>query len=149
MTVTKAPSRESARAAADLKVTVGRLVRRLRQAHEVGELTLSETSVLSRLDRDGPAAPSLLAECERVRPQAMTSTLAALEERGLVIRTRDAADGRRVVMTLTAAGRAVIHDRRSASTERLALALESEFTAPERRKLLAVMPLLDRLAERL
>jgi cytidylate kinase len=113
--VTKAPSRESARAAADLKVTVGRLVRRLRQAHEVGELTLSET----------------------------------LEERGLVIRTRDAADGRRVVMTLTAAGRAVIHDRRSASTERLALALESEFTAPERRKLLAVMPLLDRLAERL
>lgn len=32
-------------------------------------------------------APGLLADTERVRPQAMTTTLAALEQRGLVTRT--------------------------------------------------------------
>jgi DNA-binding MarR family transcriptional regulator len=147
--VTKAPERESARAAAELKIAVGRLVRRLRQAHAVGELTLSEMSVLSRLDRDGPAAPSALAESERVRPQAMASTLAALEQRGMVGRTPDAVDGRRVVMAVTDAGRAVIHDRRSASVARIALALEEGFTTAERRRLLAAVPLLERLAERL
>ncbi|GAB2965478.1 MarR family transcriptional regulator [Amycolatopsis acidiphila] len=145
----KTPSRESARVAAELKVAVGRLVRRLRQAHAPGELTLSEMSVLSRLDREGPAAPGALADAEAVRPQAMASTLAALEQRGMVDRAPDAADGRRVVMTPTEAGRAVIHDRRSASVQRLALALEEGFTAAERRELLAVVPLLERLAEQL
>ncbi|TVT16815.1 MarR family transcriptional regulator [Amycolatopsis acidiphila] len=106
-------------------------------------------SVLSRLDREGPAAPGALADAEAVRPQAMASTLAALEQRGMVDRAPDAADGRRVVMTPTEAGRAVIHDRRSASVQRLALALEEGFTAAERRELLAVVPLLERLAEQL
>lgn len=143
------PSREAARTAAGLKVAVGRVVRRLRQAHEVGDLTLSEMSVLSRLDREGAAAPTALAEAERVRPQAMAATLATLEQRGMVARTRDTTDGRRVVMTLTDAGRAVIHDRRSASVERMALALDSAFTPAERRQLLAVVGLLERLAEQL
>jgi DNA-binding MarR family transcriptional regulator len=79
----------------------------------------------------------------------MASTLAALEQRGMVARSPDADDGRRAVMTLTPAGREVIHDHRSASVELLTLALQAEFTPAERRKLLAVVPLLDRLAERL
>jgi DNA-binding MarR family transcriptional regulator len=144
----EAPSQESARVAAELKIVVGRIARRLRQAHEVGELTLSEISVLSRLEREGPAAPGALAQSERVRPQAMAATLGTLEERGMVTRTPDAADGRRAVMTLTGPGRAVIQDRRTASILRMAHALD-EFTMAERRKLLAVVPLLDRLAERL
>lgn len=144
----EAPSQESARVAAELKIVVGRIARRLRQAHEVGELTLSEISVLSRLEREGPAAPGALAQSERVRPQAMAATLGTLEERGMVTRTPDAADGRRAVMALTGPGRAVIQDRRTASILRMAHALD-EFTMAERRKLLAVVPLLDRLAERL
>lgn len=144
----EAPSQESARVAAELKIVVGRIARRLRQAHEVGELTLSEISVLSRLEREGPAAPGALAQSERVRPQAMAATLGTLEKRGMVRRTPDAADGRRAVMTLTGPGRAVIQDRRTASILRMAHALD-EFTMAERRKLLAVVPLLDRLAERL
>jgi DNA-binding MarR family transcriptional regulator len=149
MAVLKTPSRESARVAAELKVAVGRLMRRLRQAHEAGELTLSEMSVLSRLDREGPAAPGALADAEGVRPQAMATTLAALEQRGMVHRTPDPTDRRRVVMTLTDTGRAVIHDRRSATVRRLACALEEGFSTDERRELLAVVPLLERLAERL
>ena len=44
--------------AADLRLAVGRIARRLRQTHGAGDLTLSEASVLSRLDRDGATPAS-------------------------------------------------------------------------------------------
>ena len=52
--------------ASELRIVVGRLVRRLRQLHEEGDLTLSELSVLARLDQSGPLPARLLAEQERV-----------------------------------------------------------------------------------
>lgn len=134
---------------AALRLSVGRIARRLRQAHAVGDVTLSEVSVIARLDRDGPDSPGSLAELERVRPQAMATTLAGLEERGLVSRRPDASDRRRVVMTVTEAGRKVLADRRSESVQRLGAVLGGQFTAEERRRLVEVLPLLDRLAERL
>jgi DNA-binding MarR family transcriptional regulator len=140
---------ELVRAASDLRVTVGRIARRLRQAHAVGELTLSEVSVLYRLEHQGATSPGVLADEERVRPQAMGATLAALEQRELVQRHPDEIDRRRVTMSVTAAGRAVLVDRRSESTQRLARAIGAEFSPAEQRKLLAALPLLDRLAERL
>jgi DNA-binding MarR family transcriptional regulator len=135
--------------ALDLRLALARIVRRLRQAHEPGELTLSEISVLSRLDRDGPATPGALANGERVRPQAIGTTLAALEQRGLVARTPDPGDGRRVSMSATEAGRLLLLDRRSASTRRMTKALAEGFTPEERRRLATVIPLLDRLADSL
>ncbi|MDX3094589.1 MarR family transcriptional regulator [Streptomyces sp. ME01-24h] len=135
--------------AAALRLSVGRIARRLRQAHTVGDVTLSEVSVIARLDGDGPDSPGSLAELERVRPQAMATTLAGLEERGLVSRSPDAADRRRVVMTVTEAGRKVLADRRSESVRRLAAVLGGRFTAEERRQLVEALPLLDRLAEEL
>jgi DNA-binding MarR family transcriptional regulator len=140
---------EAGELAAALVLAVGRIARRVRQAHSVGDVTLSEVSVLARLNRDGADSPGSLAELERVRPQAMASTLATLEERGLVRRRQDASDGRRVLMRVTDAGRTVLADRRSESVQRLTTVLEEEFTPGERRKVLAVLPLLDRLAERL
>ncbi|WP_285583445.1 MarR family winged helix-turn-helix transcriptional regulator [Actinoallomurus iriomotensis] len=137
------------RAASDLRVALGRVVRRLRQAHEPGELTLSEVSVLSRLDRDGPATPGALAGGERVRPQAMGTTLAALEQRGLVARMPDPDDGRRVSMSISEDGRGILLDRRSASVRRLSRALTEGFSPEERRRLVEVVPLLERLADSL
>lgn len=140
---------DAVEAGAALRLFVGRIARKVRQAHAVGDITLSEVSVLARLDREGPESPGALAELERVRPQAMATTLAALEERGLVSRRPDAADGRRALMAVTDAGDKVLADRRSASVRRLAAAFEAEFTPAERQQLLAALPLLDRLAERL
>ena len=145
----RTPEDDPADVAEALRLAVGRIARRMRQAHAVGDLTLSERSVLARLDRDGAQSPGALAELERVRPQAMATTLAALEERGLVSRRQDPADGRRAVLTATDAGRKVLADRRSESVQNLAAAIEGEFTPAERLKLLELLPLLDRLAERL
>ncbi len=136
------------RLAADLRLAVGRVTRRLRQRHAVGDLSLSEVSVLARLAADGPDSPSTLAERERVRPQAMTGTLGGLEQRGLVSRGPDAADGRRSIVAITAEGRAILAERRSESEDRLAAVLQ-EFSPQERAALGAALPLLDRLAARL
>lgn len=137
------------RAGCDLRVVLGRIVRRLRQHHEPGELTLSEISVLSRLDRYGPATPSALAEGERVRPQAMGATLAVLEQRALVGRAADPHDGRRVLMSINADGRRLLVDRRSANSRRMSTALTDGFSREEQRQLIAVIPLLERMADTL
>ncbi|MGW4566766.1 MarR family winged helix-turn-helix transcriptional regulator [Streptomyces sp. NPDC004561] len=131
-----------------LRLAMGRIVRRLRQAHAVGDISLSGVSVLARLARTGPDSPGSLAELERVRPQAMAGTLAGLEQRALVSRAPDPADGRRAIVSLTEEGRSVLEQRRSESVGRLAHALD-EFTPHERQALYAALPLLDRLAERL
>nr|WP_145489687.1 MULTISPECIES: MarR family transcriptional regulator [Streptomyces] len=134
--------------AGSLRLAMGRIVRRLRQAHAVGDLTLSGASVLARLSGSGPDSPGALAEQERVRPQAMAGTLAALEQRGLVSRSPDPADRRRAVIAITEEGRTVLERRRSESADRLAHALDG-FTAREQQALTDVLPLLDRLAEQL
>jgi DNA-binding MarR family transcriptional regulator len=141
---------DPAEVGAQLRLVMGRIVRKLRQGKShVGDVTLSEASVLARLERDGSDSPTSLAALEGVRPQAMATTLAALEERGLVSRTPDPADGRRAVMAVTDAGRKVVADRRSISMRRLVDSLERDFTPAERRELHAILPLLDRLAERM
>jgi DNA-binding MarR family transcriptional regulator len=141
------PSAE--RVAAALHVSVGLLVRRLRQAPGSGELTLPEISALARLDRAGPATAAALARREQISPQSMGATLAALEARGLVARSADPQDGRRVILALTPTGAEVLGSRRSARVAQLAHALAEDFTAAERAQLLACAPLLERLAQRL
>ena len=70
--------------AATLRLSIGLLLRRLRQIPTGDELTLSESAALARLDRGGPATSAALARLEQISPQSMGATLASLESRGLV-----------------------------------------------------------------
>jgi DNA-binding MarR family transcriptional regulator len=133
--------------AAALRVSVGLLVRRLRQAQAAGELTLPETSVLVRLDRAGPTTAGELAKLEQISPQSMGATVAALEAGGLVRRAPDPDDGRRAVISLTQAGLNTLRSRHNARTQMLAHALATGFTRDELAQLMAVAPLLERLAQ--
>ena len=90
----------------------------------------------------GPATSSALAKLEQISPQSMGATLAALEARGLIERTPDPVDGRRIVMSLTDAGLQVLRQRRSARAEQLARALSAGFTEAEVAQLVAAAPLL-------
>ena len=132
--------------AAALQLSIGLLRRQLRQAPVTGELTMPESAALARLDRGGPATSGALARLEQISPQSMGATLGALEARGLIERRADPQDGRRAVMSLTEAGRQVLHSKRSARTQQLARALSTGFTPEELRTLMAAAPLLDRLA---
>jgi DNA-binding MarR family transcriptional regulator len=130
-----------------LRESVGLLLRRLRQERTDGELTLPESSALTRLNRAGPATSSALAKLEQISPQSMGATLAALEARGLVERHPDPEDGRRVVLSVTGAGHQVLQDRHNARTQQLARALSAGFTPAELAQLMAAAPLLERLAQ--
>jgi DNA-binding MarR family transcriptional regulator len=132
-----------------LRIAVGRIVRRLRQEWESGELTAAELSLLARLEEDGPCGPAALAEAEQVTPPVVCSTVAGLQRHGLVERDPDPRDGRRVILSVTRAGQAELTARRSALSQRVAAALAEGFTPAERQQLIAVVPLLQRLAARL
>jgi DNA-binding MarR family transcriptional regulator len=133
--------------AAALHVSMGLLLRRLRQVRAAGGLSVPETSALARLDRNGPATSSELARVEQISPQSMGATLSTLEARGLVTRDPDARDGRRVVLSVTEAGRQLLRDKRDARTELLAKALTAGFTRQELDQLMTAAPLLERLAQ--
>jgi DNA-binding MarR family transcriptional regulator len=138
---------QPAKVALDLRLAVGLLRRRLRQTPVEDDLTLPETAALARLDRGGPSTASALSREEQISPQSMGTTLAGLEERGLVARAADPEDGRRVVLSLSDTGREALRDRRAARTEQLARALAENFTEAELEQLEAAAPLLERLAE--
>ncbi len=132
--------------AAAVRLSVGLLIRRLRQTPVEGGLTLPESSALARLERGGPATASELAKLEQISPQSMGATLATLEQRGLVERRADPDDGRRAVLSLTRAGRQARRSRTDARTGQIAEALAG-FSRAELKELMAAAPLLERLAE--
>jgi DNA-binding MarR family transcriptional regulator len=133
--------------AADLQVSIGLFVRRVRRSPLQDELSPPEMSALMRLDRGGPATPSALARAEQITRQGMGATLNRLAERGLVERHPDPQDGRRTLMALTEAGRQVVRAQRSARTQQLAGVLAGRFTSGERAVLMAAAPLIERLGE--
>ena len=137
-----------ARIATDLRAALGPLVRRLRQFKPDGELTLSQTSALVRLDRDGPATASELAAREGITPQSMCTIVGRLAERGLVSRAHDPNDGRRIVVSLTAAGHDGLHGARRERARRLTAAISEELTPHEQEQLAAAIPLLERITRR-
>ena len=91
------------RVATDLRLACMRIRRRVRyeSSHAVAP---HQFSVLARLE-DSPRTPGELAEIERVAKPSMTRTVAALVERGLVLRADDPSDGRQVILSLTDEGK--------------------------------------------
>jgi DNA-binding MarR family transcriptional regulator len=135
--------------AAELFDGISLVVRRLRQLRAPEEPSLSERAALSRLNRGGPATSAELARLEQITPQAMGTTLAGLEARGLIGRSADPHDGRRIIVSLTDAGREALRHKRDARTRQIADALEAGFTPAELDALRVVAPLLQRLADHL
>jgi DNA-binding MarR family transcriptional regulator len=125
------------------------LVRRRLQQRPVegvdGMPTVPELSALVRLDRFGPATNAALAKTEGITPQAMSTTLSGLERRGLLARTADPADGRRILLTVTDAGKRVIAAKRAVRTEQISAAL-ARLDAADIEALRAAVPALERLA---
>ena len=85
---------------------------------------------------------------EGVRPESMAAILGALDAAGLIERRPDPEDGRRQLITLSAAGRERATGDRQARAEWLARRLHEDFTEPERQTLIAAAALLERLVQR-
>jgi len=130
----------------DFARTIGRLTRRMRAAAAQHELSLTESAVLARLERDGPATTAELARAEGMRPQSMSAAIAALEERGLIERSPHPSDGRQVNIALTGKGTAVRSSTRDLKRAWLAQAITT-LEDEERRILAKAAQILKRLLE--
>jgi DNA-binding MarR family transcriptional regulator len=126
---------------------VGTLIRRFRSAAASHELSLTESSVMRRLQIDGPATTADLARAESVRPQSMGATIAALEERGFVERRAHPTDGRQFHIALTAKGSAVRDSAKDAKRTWLAEAI-AQLDEADRKTLYKAGEIIKRLAEK-
>jgi len=89
------------------------LQRRLEVACRSCGLSLGELAVLTALRRSGRTdglSPGQLGGALLISSGGVTKRVVALEERGLVARSRDERDGRGVLVSLTEAGRALVDE---------------------------------------
>jgi DNA-binding MarR family transcriptional regulator len=131
----------------DLIHSVGLLVRRVRAAAGSQELSLTESAVMARLAREGPATTADLARAEGMKPQSMAATLAALEDLGMVERKPHPNDGRQVNIELTAQGAAVRKSAKDAKRTWLAQAI-AELDEKDRKALFQAGDIIKRLVEK-
>ncbi len=140
---TAAPSPARLDLAADLRLVVARLGRRLRQ-QSAGGLTPSQISILATVDRDGPLHMGELARRESLAPPTITRIVGTLADADLVTRTANPDDARSALIEVTRKGRKVLdgirNERTAILVERLA-ALDDDEVAT----LAAAVPLLERL----
>ena len=132
--------------AADLRLTVGRLARRLRQQGGSGGLSPSQLSALASVEDLGPLRLGDLAAREGVAAPTMSRVVAHLEDDGLVTRTPDVGDRRAALLKVTPAGRARLRRIRGERTALLQRRLDA-LTPDERRRLAEALPVLMRLTE--
>src|SRR4051812_15692334 len=125
--------------AAQLAAVVERLVEVLRRLNSRDGLSLTAASTLRRLERGGARRLTDLATAEGVTQPAMTQLVSRLEREGLVSRGGDPADGRVVVVRITAAGRDLLRRRRAVRADRLA-ALLAGLDPADRSAILAAIP---------
>ena len=134
-------------AAAQLRIATFRLARRMRTQRAVDSMSDGQFAVLAALRVHGPHTLGDLAERERVSAPSMNRTVNCLQEAGYIVRGADEHDGRKVVISLTAAGDAVVDEtarRRDAWVE----AALAELTPAERETLGAAAGLMQRMVAR-
>jgi DNA-binding MarR family transcriptional regulator len=140
------PRKTFAIAVTDFGNSIGLLVRRARAAAASHELSWTESGVLKRLAKEGPATTADLARAQGMRPQSMRTIIAALEEMGMVMRKSHATDGRQVNIELTAKGAAEEKSVGDAKRTWLAQAI-AQLDGQERETLFAAGRIMKRLAE--
>ncbi|WP_284293467.1 MarR family winged helix-turn-helix transcriptional regulator [Luteimicrobium album] len=133
--------------AAELRVALFRVTRRLKQQRATADITEGQHAVLTTLCKHGAMTPGALADHERVKPPSMTRTVNALVERGFVRKSGNPDDGRQVVVELTEEGNREIVETRRRRDAWLAVQLD-ELTPAQRETLHQAAEILLEVAAR-
>lgn len=130
-----------------IRSAVVRLSRRLRAERPADALAPTKISVLAQLWRNGEMCAGDLADLERIQPQSLTRTLAALAADGLIARRPDPLDRRQAVIGITEQGLAALSEDMQARELWLAKAMDIQLSPAERQLLADAAELMDRLAD--
>ncbi|MEV0063408.1 MarR family transcriptional regulator [Nocardia sp. NPDC050718] len=135
------PERSTAR---ELGEALHPIARRLLAGRSI---SVGKLGVLTYLAKHGRATATTLAAEQTVSPQAIATAVRELEVLGLVTRTPDEDDRRKVWIEPTAAGRARLTEERAVGLDWLAGAIAERLTPEERASLDAALPALRILAD--
>lgn len=137
--------RTSAGLASELRPSVMRLARRLRQVRDERDaLNPNQLSVLAVLVNHGDLPIGELAALEKVQPPSMTRIVNGLEQRGLVTRHPNPSDKRSSWVHLADAGRQIVLANRRRRDQWLAVRL-AELDPAEREVLRRAIPILEKV----
>jgi DNA-binding MarR family transcriptional regulator len=141
-------ARDPAEVAVRLSVAIKRLRSRLREEGGISTsgFTISQLAILRRVIVEGPATAATMAADEHVSQQAIAQSVAALKEAGLVQGERDAADGRKLLISATVTGREMYKTLTASRMAWLDRAIDAVVGPGERRDLDVAIELLERLA---
>ncbi len=146
-TTDHAPDSDLSATASEVRMATFRLARRLRAQRAVDTMSDGQFAVLAALKIHGLHSLSELADRERVTAPSMNRTVNCLEESGYLTRTVDAADRRKVNITLTDAGLAVVEEtvrRRDAWLEECL----ADLSSAERNTLTRAVTIMRAMADR-
>jgi DNA-binding MarR family transcriptional regulator len=129
----------------ELQLVVGALVRQMRSVSPRRDISLSQVSILKRLDREGPRTVAELARLDKITHQSVTVLVNALVGRDLVRRVSDQDDLRRKLLVITSDGMRLLAERREAGLENLARVIADRLSDAERTLLSQALPLMRRL----
>jgi DNA-binding MarR family transcriptional regulator len=142
-------SQSEASDAVRLGMAVSRLRSRIRTESGLRStgIPISQLAVLARIIDEGPTTAAALAASEHVTQQAIAQSLATLKERGLVEKQADPSDGRKSLVTATAAGRELRESITASREEWLTQAVDAAVRPEERPLLAEAIELLERIAD--
>ncbi len=129
--------------AEDLRDTVSRFVRGVRNVTDTPTTSQSETLLL--LEKRGPLSVAELAGCRNVRHQSMRLVTAQLEAEGLLCRSPNPSDARSHLLSITEKGREELSRSRNARTSKIAALIEERLSEEDRRALQAAIAVIERL----
>lgn len=133
---------------ADLRMVLGRLVKKLRSKSPThAKLSLTERAVIKQLNEHQPMLPSELARREKVTTQSMSQILNHLLELDYIIRTPSETDKRKVMISLSDTGQALLANVRHEGDEWLAKAIEHTCSPDEQTILRQALGPLSKLVD--
>jgi DNA-binding MarR family transcriptional regulator len=137
---------DSADSGEELLLVIEQLVRFIRQVATAGELSMTASSTLSRLRREGPQRLTELAHAEGVSQPAMTQLVTRMEREGLVCRTASTDDRRGVLVEATDAGMDLVSRGRAERAGALQQMID-RLDPQDQAAVVAALPALARLIE--
>jgi DNA-binding MarR family transcriptional regulator len=141
-------NKQSSELAADLRMVITRLVKKLRTKSITGsKLSLTERSTIALLDQHKELLPSELAAMEKITTQSMSQILNNLLMLGYIHRRISKTDKRKSIITLSKAGQEVLFKLRHERQEWLNKALQETCSAKEQEALRRAIAPLTKLVD--
>ena len=131
-----------------LRTVMTRLIKLLRrETKDEAQLSLTERSTLGLLYQHGQLLPSDIARMEKVTTQSMSQIINHLFEIGFIHKNSSAEDKRKVLLSLSPAGKVSVEQRRHNKEEWLAKALYEKASPEEREVVMEALKILEKLMD--